>query len=228
MQQPVKVGIWPALGPDSQGNPLPGPLIGVRWKRLSYAEYQKFRARIPAIPVKYLTDPDRPSGLMSLLSGRVPSFDLYADVYEACVVVGPPIEEAPAGLVAWIAEQELFDNPYAGKFKDIARLLGNARNQVHASWMTCARAVVAGTFRYSFEEIDTWPPEVFFERVAQAEQLTGVPLNPADPKASPQKPGRRGRSNRMQPDPNNPKKMLRADPEMVVEEQKTFQSNRRR
>jgi hypothetical protein len=46
--------------------------------------------------------------------------------------------------------------------------------------------LIAGTFRYSFEDIESWDAEVFFKRLAAAEFLVNRTLEPADPSATKQ------------------------------------------
>ncbi len=146
------------------GSVLDGSGIQVTWHPLSWQQFRRFQnhTELPA-----------------------------ADIYEACLVAGPPLERAPAGIVRWIALREMQSNPFSGAFEDIKRSLDRKRAEIQSSYLLSARAVIAGTFRYSFEEIDTWSAETFFERLAQAELLIKTPLEPADPKAV--KPAPKGR-----------------------------------
>lgn len=129
----------------------------VAWRDLTLDEHRRFRSRADNLRL------------------------VYCDIYEACLLEGPGLEQAPAGIVCWIAKQQLEENPFSGGFKAIAKSLVQARARVENSWFLNAQAVLAATFRYTLEEVESWPPSVFFERVAQAEMLTGVPLNPEDP-----------------------------------------------
>lgn len=104
-----------------------------------------------------------------------------ADIYETCVVEGPDLGRAPMGIVRWIAAQVLESNPFSGGFKEIAKSLATARKNVQGNYLLSAKAAIAGTFRYTFEEIDNWNAETFFERLAQAELLMNSPLEPANP-----------------------------------------------
>ena len=131
--------------------------IEVRWRSLSLEEFRRFRGR------------------------NVDERILWAEIYEACLVAGPSLNRAPAGVVAFVGKTELEQNPFNGKFRPIQAYLGQAREAIQSNYLQIARAVLSGTFRYTFEEIDAWPPELFFERLAQAEMLTGVPVNPSDP-----------------------------------------------
>lgn len=129
----------------------------VVWRDLTLAEHQRFRSRSEHLRI------------------------VFCDIYETIVLEGPDLAHAPAGIVAWVARQQLEQNPFSGQFRPIHNALQQARQRVDSSWFHAAKAVIASSFRYSFEEIESWPPDLFFERVAQAELLTGVPLEPADP-----------------------------------------------
>lgn len=58
-------------------------------------------------------------------------------------------------------------------------------NWLQSTYLETARTLVAGTFRYRFEEIDEWDQGTFFKRLAAAEFLVGKNLEPADPNAKP-------------------------------------------
>lgn len=119
---------------------------------------------------------------------------VFCDIYETCLIEGPSLEKVPAGIVVWIAKQQLEQNPLSGKFRPLVNALLRARERVQSSWFVSAKAIVAATFRYTFEEIDGWSPDVFFERVAQAERLTGVPLEPMDPDKPQSQPKGKGKA----------------------------------
>jgi hypothetical protein len=199
MRTEVQAGWWVPVGPT-------GPKLEcathVRWRSLTREECR----RIAALPG---TDIAR-----------------WCAVYEACRVEGPSLEEVPAGIVAWIGKQQFENNPFFGGFESIRNALYQARHRVESSWYASARAVLASTFRYSFEEIDGWPPEIFFERVAQAEMLTGVPLEPADPNAKKKPP--RGQRTQRTPAPATEKHSGNVDrrPQIDIEEN-TWTSARR-
>ena len=167
MLRTVHAGLWQPqalAGADQktgepQWVPAPGEPVFVRWRDLTWKEYQQFTGarRIPAV--------------------------LYSEIYEKVLVEGPSLALVPAGIVEWIGRQQFDQNPFSWKYPPIRASIDQSRAKVQSSWLTIARAVVASVFHYSFEEIDEWPSELFFERVAQAELLTGSPLEPSDPKA---------------------------------------------
>lgn len=41
--------------------------------------------------------------------------------------------------------------------------------------------MIASVFKIPFAEMDAWTSDTFFTRLAQAEFVSGVPLNPVDP-----------------------------------------------
>jgi len=160
-------GVWMLYRLRPNATPEELGYIEVKWRDLNYSELQGFRQT------------------------REHSRIVFTRIYEACVVDGPSLDDIPAGIAVWIAKQQLEQNPFNGRYETIAPALEAARSKVTANWRKAACAVVAGTFRYSLEEIDSWPPDVFLERLAMAELLTGIPVNPADPKApQKQKPGK--------------------------------------
>jgi len=175
MRTPVQVGTWPQLGLDGGGKPVPGPVLVVAWRQLSWKEYNSFRFRTKDLA-------------------------LYADIYDKCLVKGPPLAEVPAGIAFFIGKQEIENCPFSGEFASISKNLQKARARVGGSWLLSAQAVIASVLHYSLDDVTTWPADVFFERLAQAEQLTGTPLNPEDPKhPAPKGPRKKGRPGTPQP-----------------------------
>lgn len=151
----MRTPVYSALWIPAAGDQRP---VAVHWRDLNYGEHRRFS------------------------QSRTPPRALFCDVYETCLVAGPPLAQATAGIVAWIARQQLEQNPFSGLFAPLHNALYRARERVRSDWFCSARAVLASTFRCSFDEIASWSPELFFERVAQAELLTGVPVEPADPR----------------------------------------------
>lgn len=129
----------------------------VVWKGLSWAEYRTFSRRLQA---------ESP-------------IEVYIDLYRALVVEGPDVGEAPAGVVEFVAKSMLETNPFGGQFPDIQHALTVRRDA--QDYLQNAKALVAGIFRYTFEEIDTWDADTFFDRVAKAEFLAGKTLDPENP-----------------------------------------------
>lgn len=138
----------------------------VRWRTLSWKEFQKFRSL-------QLQHPNS-------------SMEVYLALYRAVCLEGPLPEEVSAGIVDYIGEQCLDRNPFNGRYEDVSLALAVKRDSME--YLGHARALVAGLFHYSFEEIDTWDADLFFERLAQAEFLSGRSLAPEDPDAE-AKPG---------------------------------------
>lgn len=136
----------------------------VKWRSLTWAEFKKFDRQL---------DYDCPASV-------------YCDVYRAVVLDGPPLDgdpvyQAPAGLVEWIARALLDSNPFNGEYKDVKRALEMKRVELKSSWLNSAKSIIAGIFRYTFEEIEQWDAEMFFERLASAEFVSGRKLEPGDP-----------------------------------------------
>lgn len=101
------------------------------------------------------------------------------DLYRALLIEGPSVEEAPAGIVEYVSKSMLETNPFGGKYEDVKHAL-NAKRQSQ-DYLENAKALIAGLFRYTFEEIDTWDVDTFFDRLAKAEFLSGKKLEPEDP-----------------------------------------------
>jgi hypothetical protein len=147
----------------------------VKWRSLTWAEFKKFDRQL---------DYDCPASV-------------YCDVYRAVLLDGPPLDgdpvyQAPAGLVEWIARALLDSNPFNGEYKDVKRALDMKRVELKSSWLNSAKSIIAGIFRYTFEEIESWDAEMFFERLAYAEFVCGRKLEPGDPdKPDAQHPGKK-------------------------------------
>ena len=134
--------------------------IALRWRSLTWSEYRQFKQQLTySSPV-----------------------EVYIDLYRAVLLEGPDVVDAPAGIVDFVGRSMLETNPFGGEYADIAHALAAKRSVM--SYLDTARALVAGLFHYSFEDIDTWDADTFFMRVAQAEFLAGRPLDPEDPAAA--------------------------------------------
>jgi len=72
-------------------------------------------------------------------------------------------------------------DPFNGEYKDVKRALDMKRVELKSSWLNSAKSIIAGIFRYTFEEIESWDAEMFFERLAYAEFVCGRKLEPGDP-----------------------------------------------
>lgn len=102
--------------------------------------------------------------------------------YELCVIEGPRPDKVPAGIVAWLGVNMLDKSPFTGQLDSIQQYLQLSRSWFQSSYLENAKALIAGTFRYTFEEIENWDAEVLFKRLAAAEFLVNRGLEPADPK----------------------------------------------
>lgn len=143
--------------------------VWVRWRALTWQEYRKFKFLHAADPV---------------VSSNA--------IYEAVLVVGPGLEECPAGIPLQIAEQ-VMASPFDGSPKNypvVAEAIATSRDRVQGSYMMQARAMVCYVFKYRPEELDQMDAGQFFERVAMAELITGKQLNPKNPNETPADDGR--------------------------------------
>ena len=104
--------------------------------------------------------------------------------YQLCVVEGPRPDQVPAGIVAWLGVNMLDQSPFTGQLEPLQQYLQLSRSWFQSSYLENAKALIAGTFRYSFEEIEGWDAEIFFKRLAAAEFLVNRGLDPADPGAT--------------------------------------------
>lgn len=147
----------------------------VSWRSLSWKEYKRFEAQL-----RYES-----------------AAKVYLDVYATALVEGPPAYEAnavyaaPAGLVEWVGKFLLENDPFGGQYQSVRYALDLKRRELQSNYLATARAIVAAIFHYSFEEIDTWDSETFFERVAAAEAVSGHKIEPGDPAAQKKKPARK-------------------------------------
>lgn len=105
----------------------------------------------------------------------VPQASRDAWVYEKAILEGPALDQVPAGIMCWVGYFLVDQSPFTGQAELIQTHTKLARQVFGQSWMEHARALLAGTFRYTFEEVDTWDQETFFSRLAAAEYLTGGP-----------------------------------------------------
>jgi hypothetical protein len=133
----------------------------VRWRALSWVEYRRFQHRVSALDATTV-----------------------CDIYTTCVIQGPPPERVPAGVAQFICEQLLEGNPFGGDAKLLKQAVSQARQQLQNSYFLQARALIMRAFHCSFEDIDKWDASLFFERLAMAEMIVGVNVEPVDPRAA--------------------------------------------
>lgn len=105
-------------------------------------------------------------------------------VYQTVLLEGPRVDQVSAGIVAWVGRNLVEDNPFGGDAKTLQKYLQLSRQWLQNSYLENAKALVAGTFHYRFEEIESWDHEKFFRRLAAAEFLVGNRIEPADSKKS--------------------------------------------
>ena len=142
-----------------------------KWRSLTWAEFRQFEARL-----RYESP-----------------MQVYVDLYRAVVIQGPPLEgdpifQAPAGLVEFVAHSMLDSNPFGGEYTSVKNAMEQKRTELKQNFLSASKAIIAGIFRYTFEEIEQWDAEMFFERLAAAEFVSGRKVEPGNPNRK----GRRG------------------------------------
>lgn len=136
--------------------------IGTRvtWRGLTWGEYRKIQSLQEPPAVKAL------------------------EVYNLCKIEGPRPDEVSAGIMMWIFQYELEKSPFSGSFTAISGPLQQSREKVTNTYLLSAQAFIASVFKVPFEKMDEWNSDMFLCRLAQAEFIAGVPLNPVDPAVS--------------------------------------------
>jgi hypothetical protein len=137
----------------------------VQWRNLTWKEYKTFKYRY-----------DR-----SIFSKPM---DIAMDIYKQVYINGPHPTYVPAGIPLFICTQQMQNNPFSGRYEDLAPALRLARNVVANDYLLSAKAMIAVTLNYKPEEMDNWDPNTFFERLAQAEIATGKNFELVDPRAT--------------------------------------------
>jgi len=141
----------------------------VKWRNLTWAEYRR-------IEPSYLGASSRFSYPMGA----------YLDVYKLVMLDGPLPQFVPAGIVAYVAIQQLSTNPFNGTYDDIKGQLYLSRQRLESSYLETAKCLIAAAFKYRFEEMEDWDPITFFDMLARAEKVLGrlaEPNNPNEVKA---------------------------------------------
>ena len=139
--------------------------VRVLWRALNWSEFRSVQARYGHLP-------------MTLYS----PMDLYMEVYEKIVLSGPRPEVVTAGIAAQVALHQLNNSPFSGNFDAVAHKLIEKRKWLSENYLESCRAIIAATFRVSFEEMDKWDAEQIFEKFVMAEYALGNQFNPADPR----------------------------------------------
>jgi hypothetical protein len=118
---------------------------------------------------------------------------VFSDLYR--LVADPdeslPLDQVTAGIVYFLGRTLLGDSAFADETKDmqvVQSALERQRHLLRNNYFESCKAVLAGIFRYTFEEIEEWDEETFFARLAAAELLSGEDLSPKVPE-EPAKPG---------------------------------------
>lgn len=145
----------------------------VTWRDLTYKEYRALR---PSWEVVYPED----LGIIDCAWAL--------DVYKTCLEIGPDPDFVPFGIVQFVAQHQLIDNPFSGQFKGLQQAITAARDRVSHNYMLVAKALISSAFHYKMEEIDEWPADIFFTRLAQTEILFGQVGTLVDPNAKPEPP----------------------------------------
>src|ERR1035438_4801350 len=86
----------------------------------------------------------------------------------------------------------LDSNPFGGEYTSVKNAMEQKRTELKQNFLSASKAIIAGIFRYTFEEIEQWDAEMFFERLAAAEFVSGRKIEPGDPdKLDAQHPGKK-------------------------------------
>jgi hypothetical protein len=79
-------------------------------------------------------------------------------------------------------ESLLDSNPFNGEYKDVKRALEMKRIELKSSWLNSAKSIIAGIFRYTFEEIESVGcGDVLRASRLRRIRLCGRKLEPGDP-----------------------------------------------
>lgn len=105
------------------------------------------------------------------------------EVYKLVLLDGPGPDKVPAGIMLWIGNHELEQTPFGGAFQILNKSLQEARAKVQTSYLLSAQAFISSVFKIPFGDMNAWDSDTFLQRLAQAEFVSGVPLNPVDPSA---------------------------------------------
>jgi len=98
------------------------------------------------------------------------------------LIDGPDPKFVPAGIPGYICKQQLLNNPFSGRYEDIAPAVELSRKVVSTNYLLSAKALIAATLNYKPEEIDNWDPNTFFLRLAQTEIACGRTFDPVNPR----------------------------------------------
>lgn len=108
-----------------------------------------------------------------------PEMRVYCDLYQLVVdpSESPALDKATAGVVDFLGRTLLKESAFSSNPDRIKKTLTLKRKQLEENYFEICKAIIAGIFRYTFEEIEGWDEETFFDRLAKAEMVSGVPLD---------------------------------------------------
>ena len=135
----------------------------VVWRNLSWSEYKQFQSRFDNSPF-------------------IEPIGIALDIYKLVLIEGPDPAFVPAGIPAYICKHQMLNNPFSGRYEDVATALELSRRAVTGDYLQSAKALIASALHYRLEEIDQWDPNKFFIRLAQTEIALGRPFDPVNPK----------------------------------------------
>lgn len=140
------------------------------WRNLTWAEYKQYKDKFEN-------------------SQFLEPMNLALEVYRLVLVEGPDPATVPAGIPAYVLKHQMLNNPFSGRYDDVANALVLSRKAVTGSYLESAKGMIAHALHYKPEEIDQWGPDKFFLRLAQAEIALGRTFDPVDPNAKKKKRG---------------------------------------
>lgn len=134
---------------------------------------------------------------------------VFCDLYQ--LVTDPqeslPLDQVTAGVVDFLGQTLLKNSAFADATKDMQLVhaaLERQRRLLRNNYFESCKAVLAGVFRYTFEEIEEWDEDTFFARLAAAELLSGEDLGPKQL----EEPRKTGKPGAPKAPPKAPKKPL--------------------
>jgi len=109
-----------------------------------------------------------------------PEMEVYCDLYKEVVDLDecPSIDIATAGVVDFLGRTLLRNSAFSGDAGLIAVMLAKRREALRTDYFEQAKAIMAGLFRYTLEELDNLDEECFFDLLAKAELLSGEQFDP--------------------------------------------------
>lgn len=135
----------------------------VIWRNLTWKEYNKFRSKYEQ-------------------SRFQEPLDVAMEIYSTVLIDGPDVKFVPAGIPCYVCKHQMLNNPFSGRYEDIAPAIDLSRRMVKENYLLSAKSLIASTLNYKIEEIDNWDPNTFFLRLAQTEIAHGRTFDPVNPK----------------------------------------------